>query len=187
MIRLRLAMLPLLLVPVLAAAHAAPAAPATSRTTEALAFLDGIWIGPATMTLPSGERRSFTQMERVGPMFGGELRVMEGRGRNAEGKAFFGALTIFSPQPDGSIEMRSYVRGSQNSRPIRITNNGGFVWEHQDRGEIIRYTATVDGTSWNEIGERIEEGGRRTTFFEMRLKRVADTDWPAANPAFPTK
>ena len=187
---IRRALLALLLLsplPVSANDQSAFQLPQSPGNTDALAFLDGVWIGPASMTLPSGERRSFTQMERVGPMFGGTLRVMEGRGRNAEGKGFFGALTVFSPQHDGSIEMRSWAMGHQNSRTIQVLDGKGFVWEMKNGNNIMRYTAQVDRTSWNEIGEFITPDGKRTKFFEMALKRVGDTDWPAANPAFPTK
>ncbi|MCA1610505.1 MAG: hypothetical protein LC780_06520 [Acidobacteria bacterium] len=31
------------------------------------AFMDGVWRGPATTTLPSGDKHAVTQTERIGP------------------------------------------------------------------------------------------------------------------------
>jgi hypothetical protein len=50
----------------------------------------------------------------------------------------------------------------------------------------IRYTATVKDGAWKEVGERVAPGQAPVQFFEMNLKRVGDTDWPAAG-AIPMK
>jgi hypothetical protein len=44
---------------------------------------------------------------------------------------------------------------------------------------MLRYTATVRDGVWTEIGERIVEGKPPVRTFEMRLKRIGSTDWPA--------
>ncbi len=170
------------------AALAAPvAAQPPKPTTEAVAFLDGVWIGPAEMTLPNGDVSRFEQMERVGPMMGGEIRIMEGKGRGGDGKTLFNALSVLSQEPDGGIMMRSYTMGHDSSRSLKIDGAGGFGWEMQAGPARMRYTATVKDGVWDEVGERIGPDGKAVRFFHMRLKRVGDTDWPAANPAFPTR
>jgi hypothetical protein len=45
---------------------------------------------------------------------------------------------------------------------------------------IIRYTAVIKGGEWREIGDRMMPGKEPIRFFEMNLKRVGDTSWPAA-------
>lgn len=45
-----------------------------------LAYMDGVWRGPATTTLPSGEVHNITQTERIGPFLDGSVKVIEGRG-----------------------------------------------------------------------------------------------------------
>jgi hypothetical protein len=45
-----------------------------------LAYMDGVWKGPAWTILPSGEKHTFTQTERIGPFLDGSLKVVEGRG-----------------------------------------------------------------------------------------------------------
>jgi hypothetical protein len=50
----------------------------------------------------------------------------------------------------------------------------------------IRYTAVIkDGTLF-EVGDRVVPGKEPVRFFEMKLKRVSDNDWPAAG-AIPAK
>ena len=68
-------------------AHAQPPAVSpvqpTPGRTEAMAklsFMRGVWAGHATGTNRDGSRYSVTQTERMGPMLGGDIIVIEGRG-----------------------------------------------------------------------------------------------------------
>jgi hypothetical protein len=47
---------------------------------KARAPMNGAWRGEATTLLPGGERRTITQTERIGPLLGGAMKVIEGRG-----------------------------------------------------------------------------------------------------------
>jgi hypothetical protein len=49
----------------------------------------------------------------------------------------------------------------------------------------IRYTATIRDGTLREIGERIAPGAEPQRIFEMTLKRVGETDWPAAGAITP--
>ena len=40
-----------------------------------LAYMNGVWRGPATTTLPSGEVHNITQTERIGPFLDGRPPV----------------------------------------------------------------------------------------------------------------
>ena len=42
-----------------------------------LAFMDGVWRGPAWTILPSGEKHNITQTERIGPFLDGSIKVIE--------------------------------------------------------------------------------------------------------------
>ena len=45
----------------------------------------------------------------------------------------------------------------------------------------MRYDAVAKNSEWHETGDRIEPGKPPVRFFfEMTLKRVGDSDWPAA-------
>jgi hypothetical protein len=61
-----------------------------------LAFMDGVWRGPAWVIGPSGERHTITQTERIGPFLDGSVKVIEGRGYDSEGKVTFDAFGTIS-------------------------------------------------------------------------------------------
>src|SRR5258707_13001056 len=48
-----------------------------------LAFMDGVWRGPAWTILSSGEKHNITQTERIGPFLDGSVKVIKGRGYNS--------------------------------------------------------------------------------------------------------
>lgn len=45
--------------------------------------------------------------------------------------------------------------------------------------------ATIKDGAWREVGERIFPGKEPVRFFEMNLKRIGDTSWPAAGAVSP--
>jgi hypothetical protein len=51
---------------------------------------------------------------------------------------------------------------------------------------VVRYTATVQGDTWREIGEYVAGDRPPVRTFEMNLRRVGDTDWPLGTPIPPS-
>jgi hypothetical protein len=150
-----------------------------------LAFMDGVWRGPAWTLLPSGEKHTITQTERIGPFLDGAVKVIEGRGYDAEGKVSFNALGIVSYDPaKQAYSMRSYAMGQAGDFKLTPTPEG-FVWEIPAGPMTIRYTAVVKDGSWKEVGDRIAPGKEAVRFFEMNLTRVGDSDWPSAGTIAP--
>ncbi len=150
-----------------------------------LAFLDGVWRGPASAILPSGEQYNITETERVGQFLDGSLRVIEGRGYDASGAATYNAFTIISYNPSThAYTMRSYALGFVGDFPLAVSADG-FSWEIPAGAMTIRYTATIKSGVWHEVGERIVPGKEPVRFFEMDLKRVGDSDWPRAGAISP--
>lgn len=146
---------------------------------DKLAFMDGVWRGEATTLTPSGEQR-VTQTERIGPFLDGTLKYIEGRGFRADGTVGFHAAAVISYNPQSkAYEFRSHAQGRAGTFELRPTANG-YVWEIPAGPATIRYTATVEGDAWREVGDRIVDGQPPARFFEMNLKRIGDTDWPAA-------
>jgi len=147
-----------------------------------LARMDGIWRGPAWTITPAG-RHQVTQTERIGPFLGGSVRVIEGRGYNADGSVGFNAFGVISFNPATSrYSLTSWAQGYSGVFPLRVTADG-YVWEvPAGPGAVIRYTATIRGGAWREIGERIAGEAPPVQMFEMNLRRVGDTGWPAADP-----
>lgn len=153
---------------------------AQREALAAFAFIDGVWRGQATTTLPSGERRTVVQTERIGPLLDGTVRVIEGRGYDAEGRTAFNALGILSYDPRAkAFSMRSYAMGHAGDFPVQRTADG-FSWEIPAGLATIRYNAVVRDGTWTETGDRVTPGKDPVRFFEMRLTRVGDTGWPGA-------
>ena len=150
-----------------------------------LSFMDGVWRGPAWTVLPSGEKHDITRTERIGPFLGGSVKVIEGRGYDAGGKVTFNAFGTVSYNPaTRAYTLHSYAQGQAGDFALTPTADG-YVWEIAAGPMTIRYTAVIKDGSWREVGDRIAPGKEPVRFFEMNLKRVGDTDWPAAGAVSP--
>lgn len=150
-----------------------------------LAFMDGEWRGPAWSMLPSGEKHTLTQTERVGSFLDGAVKVVEGRGYDGDGSVGFNALAIISYDPHAnSYTMRSYAQGQAGDFALTPTADG-FRWEIPAGPMTIRYTAVIKDGTWTEVGDRILPDREPIRFFEMTLTRLGDTNWPAAGAVNP--
>ena len=150
-----------------------------------LAFMDGVWRGPAWTILPSGEKHNITQTERIGPFLDGSVKVIEGRGYNADGTVGFNAFGTISYNPATHVyTLHSYAMGNVGDFVITRTGDG-YTWEIPAGPMTIRYTAVIKDGAWREVGDRIVPGKDPVRFFEMNLKRVGDTNWPAAGAISP--
>jgi len=143
-------------------------------------YMDGVWRGTAWTILPSGEKLSMTQTERIGPFLDGSVKVIEGRGYDPDGKVIFNAFGTISFNPATHVyTLHSYAQGNVGDFVLTPTADG-YVWEIPAGPMTIRYTAVVREGAWREVGDRIAPDKEPVRFFEMNLKRVGDTSWPAA-------
>ena len=150
-----------------------------------LAFMDGVWRGPAWTIRPSGEKHEITQTERIGPMLDGSVKVIEGKGYDSDGKVTFNAFATISYDVATRVyTMHSNALGRVGDFVVTPTADG-FTWDIPAGPATIRYTATVKDGAWREVGDRIAPGQDPVRFFEMNLKRVGATDWPAAGAISP--
>ena len=141
--------------------------------------MDGVWRGPAWTILPSGEKHSMTQTERIGPFLDGSVKVIEGRGYESDGRVGFNAFGIISYDPTTkAYAIRSYAMGRAGDFVIKPTP-GGYTWEIPAGPTTIRYTAVIKDGTLKEVGDRLAPGKEPVRFFEMNLTRVGDTTWPA--------
>ena len=149
------------------------------------AFMDGAWRGTATMVRPNGEKHTIVQTERVGPMLDGAVKVIEGRGYEADGGTSFNALAILSYDvATKTYRMRSHAMGMTGDFVVQRTPDG-FAWEIPAGPTTIRYNAVVKDGVWIETGDRVAPGRDPVRFIEMRLERIGDSTWPAAGPVPP--
>ncbi len=148
---------------------------------KALSRMDGTWRGPAWTLLPDGRRHEIIQTERIGPFLGGAIKLIEGRGHEADGQVSFRAFAVLSYDVRGkTYQMQSHAQGRSGSFAFAPTADG-FTWTIPTGGDtLIRYTATIRDGVFFEVGERLLPGKEPQRFFEMRLQRVGDTGWPEA-------
>jgi hypothetical protein len=176
----------------LAGAHAQSSHPDSAALLAAqrdamrsLARMDGVWRGQAKTTVPGGQVRTIIQTERIGPMLGGTLKVIEGRGHDENGTVVFNAFGVVSYDVGtATYSMRSHAQGLAGDFAFKPTPDG-FSWEIPAGPATIRYTATIHDGTLHEVGDRIVPGAEPVRFFEMTLKRVGDTDWPAGGAITP--
>lgn len=151
-----------------------------------LAFMDGVWRGSAWTILPSGEKHTITQTERIGPFLDGSVKVIEGRGYDPDGKVAFNAFGTISYNPGTKkFTLHSYAQGYVGDFEL-TPNADGYMWDIPAGPMTIRYTATIKDGAWHEVGDRILPGKEPIRFFEMNLKRIGDTTWPSGG-AVPMK
>ena len=158
---------------------------AQKKAMSKLSMMDGAWRGSAWTMLPSGEKHTITQTERVGPFLDGSVKVIEGRGYDEDGSVAFNAFATvsFNPSTD-AYTLHSYAMGNVGDFVLTPTADG-YTWEIPAGPMTIRYTAVIKADEWLEVGDRIVPGKDPIRFLEMNLKRIGDTDWPAAGAVQP--
>lgn len=171
------------------AAHAQQTDPAMIDAERAaiarLAWMDGIWRGPAVTQGMAGAH-TVTQTERIGSLLGGTVKVVEGKGFNPDGSVGFNAFGIISYDPaTKAYAFRSYAQGRAGTFTITPTEGSGYIWEIPAGPMTIRYTATLEAGKWHEVGDRVMPGQPPQRFFEMTLTRLGDSDWPAGGGMLP--
>jgi len=156
---------------------------AQKEAMKAFSAMNGVWRGPAWTILPGGKKLELTQTERAGPMLDGTLKVVEGRGYLPDGTLGFNAFGVIAYDVrTKKYAMRSWAMGQSGEFAITPTADG-YVWERPaGPGAIIRYTASVKGDSFVEYGEYVAGDRPPSRIFEMNLKRVGETAWPAGDP-----
>jgi len=145
-----------------------------------LDYMNGVWKGPAWVLLPTGEKKTVTQTERIGPFLDGSVKVIEGRGYDADGTVAFNAFGTIAFDPNTkAYTLHSYAMGHVGDFAFNPVA-GGYTWEIPMGPAKIRYTATIKDGKWNEVGDQIVPDKDPVRIFEMNLARAGDTDWPSA-------
>lgn len=161
----------------------------TQAHREAIAKLDrldGRWRGTATMTQPDGTVLTSVHTERVGPLLGGSVKVIEGRSYSPDGATGFNALAVISFSPgSGAYAMRTYLGGQPSDHPLSATPDG-FEWSLQAGPNArVVYKAVIKDGTWREVGDYVAEGQPPRRFIELNLEWIGDSDWPTAGEVGP--
>ena len=107
----------------------APLMAAQREAMAALQSMNGVWRGPAWTLLPTGEKHHIVQTERIGPFVDGTVKVVEGRGYEADGKLSFNAFGVISFNPaTRAYSFRSHALGQSGDFAFTPTADG-YTWE----------------------------------------------------------
>ena len=170
----------LLAVPAAASAQTMqPAGTAEQRQAmQTLAWMDGEWVGEATVSMGPGQTSTHPHTERIGPMLGGSIKVIEGRSVGGpDGTPAFNAFAVLSwDDATDRYMMRSYANGQAGAVQLKPA---------AARGGEMRYVTTVKDGEWVELGHFVMPGREPMQVIELRLRRRGDTGWPAADPVIP--
>lgn len=149
-----------------------------------LARIQGHWRGTAKVRTPEGET-TLVQTERVGPMLGNTIAVIEGRGYAEDGSLPFNAFAVISFDPDDDqFRIRSWANGRGGDFPLWVTDTG-FRWEIPAGPATVRYVAHIDENGWHEVGTYEREGMEPMTIVEMHLRKLENTQWPQSGAVEP--
>ncbi|MCG8650866.1 MAG: hypothetical protein MI861_13590 [Pirellulales bacterium] len=164
-------------------APAQPPSQPTEATRQAMAklnFLDGRWEGTGTLTMGPGRKENCRVIESCQFKLQRSVLVLEGQGTIAStdgsSQIVHDAMAILSwDAQQNRYRMRSYRAGSELLDPEIEVQENRIVWSFKDaRAGQIRFTLTVEGDRWKEIGEVSPPGVNRWfPFFEMQLRRQA--------------
>ncbi len=80
--------------------------------------------------------------------------------------------------------LHSHAMGNVGDFMLTLSPDG-YTWDIPAGPITIHYTAVIKDGAWREVGDRIVPGKDPVRFFEMNLKRVGETDWPAAGAISP--
>jgi len=174
-------------IPAAASAQAVfPAGSAEQREAmQTLSWMDGEWVGEATVSMGPGRTMTHPHTERIGPMLGGSIRVIEGRTVNPDGSAAFNAFAVVSWDDETDrFMMRSYANGKAGDFPLEATAEG-FSWTTPAPGGEMRFVTTFKDGEWTEVGDFVMPGRDPMRVIELRLRRRGDTGWPAEGVVVP--
>ncbi|MEZ5961487.1 MAG: hypothetical protein R3C30_13850 [Hyphomonadaceae bacterium] len=179
--RTLIACLVLFLTPPLAAAQTGyrpPDVAAQHAAMQRLAPLVGRWQGEASLLHP--QQMTVFQSEDIEFALDGAAIIVRGTGYDTterSGTPVFQALAVISYDDQRSIyEFRSYAMGRATTATGEVLGDGQFRWSINTGGPVrIRYTITVSGDTWNEIGEMSSDGGATwQQTIDMNLHRVRE-------------
>ena len=80
--------------------------------------------------------------------------------------------------------LHSYAQGQVGDFRFTPTADG-YEWQIPAGPVTIRYVATIGPGTLKEVGDRVVPGRPPERIFEMELRRIGDTEWPAAGALGP--
>ena len=135
----------------------------------------GNWEGEGWSMMGPDQRVEFNQTEQIEAKAGGTVISVTGTGRDPEtNEISFEAFATAAYNAEGNVVWTAYNGGNALALEPEFTDTT-FIWGFDVEGGEVRYTITVEGDTWEQVGEFSPDGGE-TWFpnFGMTLTRVAD-------------
>ena len=149
-----------------------PNVAAQRAAMKKLEFLVGKWQGPASVSRGPGEPLQLTQSENVQFKLSGLVLLVEGEGRNADGKVVFGALATVSYDDETSTyRFRAYNEGRYLDTELKVEANS-FSWGYSAGPLKVANTMRLsEAGEWVETTESTYNNTAPRRSVEMRLQR----------------
>jgi len=139
--------------------------------------LIGTWKGSGWIQLGPDRREEFEGTETVRYQLDNTILLIEGvhhaKGLPTdEAPIVHHALAVLSWDPQAGYTLNSWLANGRKGAFPATLEDGKLTWT-MDAGPMgkIRYTSTVDGGHWHDVGERSTDGENWVEFFEMTLTR----------------
>jgi hypothetical protein len=137
-----------------------PNVAAQREAMKKLEFLAGKWSGDALVSRGPGEPIKVVQSENIQFKLDGLVLLLEGTGRNADGKIVFQALATVSYDDSTSVyRFRSYSDGHYLETELKVIPQG-FIWGYEagplkvsnsmrlnEKGEWVEVTESTYGST----------------------------------------
>lgn len=153
----------------------APSGPNLAAQREAmkkLDFMPGKWTGEASIYRGPGEPIKILQTEEVQYKLDGLILLVEGTGRDTNGKIVFRALaTIAYDDAAKQYRFRSYNDGRYLDTDLKVNDNG-WEWGYAVGQGRARFTMRLNGRDeWTETGEFLMGDNPPRKTIEMKVRR----------------
>jgi hypothetical protein len=141
-----------------------------------LSFLVGRWSGEAHILRGPGEPLRLMQTEEAQYKLGGLILLIEGIGREPNGRAVMQALGVVAYDDEArEYRMRAYNDGRYLETTLKLADNGlGITWGFRS-GEIR--TSSVlqinEKGEWTELAHIVIGSEPPRKFLELRVSRQA--------------
>ena len=137
-----------------------------------LDFLVGNWKGPASVSRGPGEPIHITQTESVHLKLDGLVLLIEGEGRDAEGKRVFGALaTVNYDDSTSTYRFRAHNDGRFLDTELKVEKNG-FSWGYTAGPlKVVNTMRVGENGDWVETTESVYNDSPPRRSVDMKLQR----------------
>lgn len=134
--------------------------------------LTGQWKGTASYRMGPGEPQQVQQHEQIEFKLEGAVLQIEGLGKAGDRIVHHALAIINFNTQENKFNFRSYLHdGRMTDAYFEVTAPGKYAWGFTVPQGKMRYTITISGNTWTEIGEFSADGNNWMNFIQMNLTK----------------